>query len=839
MHLLGAVFEGGNMSRISKQWKLGLLMTTGLAFGATEAFAQIEEVVVTARKREESLQSVPITVTAFSEEAITRQGIKTVNEIAKFTPGLNFDRGFAPQDTRPNIRGLPTTRGRPPIGILLDGIDISSESIGTAGGSNLMNLKLVDVERIEVVKGPQSALYGRVAFGGAINYVSKKPNLEAMESSVNVDVATYDLYEVRGATNVPLSDKAALRVNALYSYFDGFYENEVSGATIGGAETWGVAGALRLLPADNADFTLRVSYSDDKSEPRPAYYFGQFVPGRGTRIALPANAVGERLGQIPAGGGLPTTNPLPATIAYPALGEEKRGDRVLLSVDPLTGKDYEGGRLKPVIASLVGDIDFGWATLSSWTGVTRATAISRADGDFHGAPLTQVTLPTPGLAEPLPAAQVSDFRNEIKQYSQELRLGDLEGEGFRWAVGGLYWKEDYSSVNSTLFVQRITRLTPGWSVGREIQMRGNPIGELNTRNTEHYSGYGIAEFDITDQLEISAEGRYSHEKFNYLFGRSISAPISGTTLLPYTYAGGIFNPESSTNFFAPRVTVNYKPTDDASLYATYSRGVKPGGFLNVAVVFDVADALYKPEKLDNYEVGFKTSWADDTLRFNGAYFHMIYKDRLTQLLVPEPRSPQGTVTKTVNQGQAKVDGVEVEVVAAPAEGLTLTGAYTYLDPRFTESEVPTTSALDVANAGNCRIGTVGQQRVCFVNTNGNQLEQAAKHSLSAAINYTAPLSGDWNLVSEISTQYRSKRYQAPSNLIWIASNWNVDAQIGAQNDSYTVLAYVTNLLDNRKPTSAQTYGDPFIVPPDAPPVLSYATYAADKRQMGLRIGAKF
>ena len=128
------------MSRISQQLKLGLLLTTGLVVGTHDAFAQIEEVVVTARKREESLQAVPITVTAFSEEAINRQGIRTVAEVAKFTPGLNFDRGFAPQDTRPSIRGLPTTRGRPPVGILLDGIDISSESIGTAGGSNLMNL---------------------------------------------------------------------------------------------------------------------------------------------------------------------------------------------------------------------------------------------------------------------------------------------------------------------------------------------------------------------------------------------------------------------------------------------------------------------------------------------------------------------------------------------------------------------------------------------------------------------------------------------------------------------------------------------------------------------------
>ena len=235
------------MSFSTRTLKSALLLTTVLAMGATEALAQIEEIVVTTRKREENLQQVPITVTAFTADMISRQGIRTIGDIAKFTPGLSFDKGFAPQDTRPNIRGLPTTRGRPPIGILLDGIDISSESISTAGGSSLMNLKLVDVERIEVVKGPQSALYGRVAFGGAINYISKQPNFEGTETTINTDLGTYGLHEVRGALNAPVSDKMAVRVNALYSDFNGFYNNDISGKRIGGSKTWGI---LLLWPSN-------------------------------------------------------------------------------------------------------------------------------------------------------------------------------------------------------------------------------------------------------------------------------------------------------------------------------------------------------------------------------------------------------------------------------------------------------------------------------------------------------------------------------------------------------------------------------------------------------------
>ena len=110
------------------------------------------------------------------------------------------------------------------------------------------------------------------------------------------------------------------------------------------------------------------------------------------------------------------------------------------------------------------------------------------------------------------------------------------------------------------------------------------------------------------------------------------------------------------------------------------------------------------------------------------------------------------------------------------------------------------------------MGSVGPQVVCFTNTNGKKLEQAAKHSLTAGMDYTMPLNADWNLISGFTAQYRSKRFQSPDNLIWIKSHWNVDAQAGVESDDYTVLAYVTNLLDNRNPVSAQTYGDPFIAP---------------------------
>ena len=165
--------------------------------------ATLDEITVTARRREESLQDTPLSMTAFSAEQIQRGGLSNFSDVAKLTPGLVFDQDFGANDTRPSIRGLPATRGRPPVGILIDGIDVSSEAIATAGGGNLMNLRLLDLERIEVVKGPQSALYGRVAFGGAVNYITARPT-ETLKGRVNATIASLSRHRKGSAVNKKL-----------------------------------------------------------------------------------------------------------------------------------------------------------------------------------------------------------------------------------------------------------------------------------------------------------------------------------------------------------------------------------------------------------------------------------------------------------------------------------------------------------------------------------------------------------------------------------------------------------------------------------------------------------
>ncbi|MFO1457682.1 MAG: Plug domain-containing protein [Steroidobacteraceae bacterium] len=324
--------------------------------GNAMAQAQLEEITVTARKTTENLQDVPLTITAFSADTIERANIKNVQDVVKFTPGLNYDKGFAPQDTRISIRGLPVVRGKPPVGVLLDGIDISSESISTAGGSSLVNVKLVELQQIEVVKGPQSALYGRSAFGGAVVYTSKRPNLDQMEGNLSLEVASDSAYEAKAASQHPAVGRQGrdARQRRLQRFRRLLQEHQhrqhdrrrqVRRRLGGAALQAGRRGGLHVAPL--------LQRRQDRVAPLVLLRHGQ-------RPCCHARAAGQRRR---AASGPQRHTPLPATWNFPTIGKvSTSGKSSNLSVDPLTGKDFDAGRLKPFVASLVGDIDLGWAS---------------------------------------------------------------------------------------------------------------------------------------------------------------------------------------------------------------------------------------------------------------------------------------------------------------------------------------------------------------------------------------------------------------------------------------------------------------------------------------------
>ncbi len=243
-----------------------LLATPAILVPAAGYTQQLDEIVVTARKMTENLQEVPLAITAIGSEEIDRLGVKDLADLSQQDTSVQFDEGFNPSDTRITIRGLSPTRGRPNAATLIDGIDITSEAVSNAGGSLLIDPRLIDVERIEIVKGPQSALYGRSAFAGAIQYVTKDPD-DVLGGEVFVEGNHEGESQLRGNVSIPINDTLGVRFNGLAFNNRGFYRNSATGDYVGGGEGLGGTMTVVFEPVDEMKFKWRTDYSENKFDP--------------------------------------------------------------------------------------------------------------------------------------------------------------------------------------------------------------------------------------------------------------------------------------------------------------------------------------------------------------------------------------------------------------------------------------------------------------------------------------------------------------------------------------------------------------------------------------------
>ena len=780
---------------------------------------EIEEIVVTARKRTESVQDIPLSISVFDEQFIEAAGIRDFDDIARLTPGLVFDKGWIPQDTRPHIRGLPTDRGRPPVGILVDGIDISSESMLSSGGGMLMNLKVMDIERIEVVKGPQSALYGRVAFGGAVNYVSKAPSDE-FEASFAADVGQYGQMEGRVGVSFPVSDTFGLRLNAVTAQHDGYYENDVSGEGIGGSDSTGVAAAAAFRPSDTFSLDLRVAYSSDEYEIRPQMQLASKT-GHADPVPLPAHVVGV----LSPGAFGPA--PYPAQVYAPPPGTIPLLDTITASLNPYTGKDFEGSSFDSLLLHARAEWDLGGARLNAWLGSTAAETAQNMDVDYYGLPWAPVFLPTATTNEPLPAQFIYDLETDVDQTNLELRLGDLESDGLRWAVGGLYWNEEVSQKNGNLIV--LIFFPPTASAGANIAAQDRIGKRDESRDTDHWSVYGILEYDFNDTLTGSMEARYSDESTDsqWVVGGN---GMLGTGFAPIPVNN---NPDaqrsSEHSFFTPRFALEYQYSEDILGYASISKGVKPGGVSTIASP-NPAHALFEPEELWNYELGFKSTLADGRVTFNAAAFFMDYEGKQTVSLEPSVTAATGFDLVVGNAGAAEIMGVEFEVALAVTEGLSLRGGYTWLESEYTDFVTNTNSALSIGLVNDCTLlPAAGGTFICAVDQSGAEMERVPNHNLNLSASYTRPVGNGLDLQIDLLTQYQSDRGIAAGRRHLFDSWLNVDARVGLQAEKWSLFAYVDNVTGDDTVRTAQTSGDFFALGN-----LAVVFFAPDKRQAGLR-----
>ena len=264
--------------------------------------AGLEQIVVTTRKTAESLQEVPLSITALSADDIERLNLQNLADVTQQDTSVQFDEGFTPSDTRITIRGLSPTRGRPNAATLVDGIDLTSEAVSNAGGSTLINPRLLDVQRIEIVKGPQSALFGRSAFAGAVQYVTKDPS-DVLEGDLFYSGNSEYDNEVRGSVSIPINDELGMMLNGYVWDSQGYYKNIATDDYVGGGNGAGGSVTFKWEPNDDVGVKWRTEYSHDYYDvaaqgllnaQNATVDLGDLTPGASTCNATP-NAEGQLL----------------------------------------------------------------------------------------------------------------------------------------------------------------------------------------------------------------------------------------------------------------------------------------------------------------------------------------------------------------------------------------------------------------------------------------------------------------------------------------------------------------------------------------------------------------
>ena len=840
-------------SRVGRHVTVGLFAFTVAGGIAVDAFAQqaIEEIVVTTRKRAENLQDVPIVVTAFTAEMMQRKGIADLEDVAKFTTGMNFDEGFSKQDTRIMVRGLSPTRGRQNAAVLMDDVDISSEAVATAGGSMFINPRLFDIERIEVVKGPHSALYGRSAFAGAINYITKKPG-DTAQMNASLEIAQYDKIEGRVSASGPvIADRLSLGGTVAVWNAGGMYTNTVTSKKLGGTEGHGLSGTAVLTASDTLKFTLRGDYSNDHFDPEARTYLN---PGLNI-LTLPASAVGQGIPGIAVG-----TTTTAAIIGK--IPDAARLPPVRVSSNPRTpGRDYPGDDRKLESLSLRTEIGLGSVEL---------IALSY----YGNADLTQFhdVLGT-GDRTVISGGQETNFITANRVLNQDIRFQSTDEGPLNWAIGGLFWHEvTRQTTQSNTCISTIggcATILAGLGVTRPFYLNNRPGYYM--RSTQHHSMYGLLDYEVLDNVNLSMELRHTWEdekiastvnnvQIGCPGGQRLQAGPVLRCLTPgpqvespstTIFANGqnVAGTKTLSEFYTPRFTVEYEINDDQMLYASAGKGQKPGGVLSLlqpAVVNGVADygpTKFKEEILWVYEIGLKAEWLDGRLRTNADIYYQDFKNK------------QETGTRTGPDGlpqpgpgnaeKARVKGFEFDGTAMVGDHLNFALGYTYIDAKYKIFNLLQTTAVNIALAGNCVVVRPAAPATpfCSVSYAGRSLVLAPKHSGNLSAGWTGQVTGELDYFAELDGRYMSKRFTTFDNQTILNSFTNLDARLGLRSDKWTLVGYVNNVMQNDTIKTAgisfPDFTSGFIIPTSPGLPSGYMSNLPDKRQFGLRVSVTY
>lgn len=716
--------------------------------------AQGGEITVTARKREESLQDVPLSISVVTGEQIQRANLDNISDLALQTPGFSFRQGFGRTGggggaaVRPAVRGMSSVVGAPNAAFFVDGVFVSD---------NIASYQLDNLERVEVIKGPQSALFGRQTFAGAINFVTRRPSNE-WTGRVRATLGQYDNYEVSGYVSGPIvRDLLKFEVNGRYFGFGGDYVNADSGKReLGKQRSVNVGGRLHFTPSSNFEALATVGYNKDRDG---GYVYGFQGSARNNCFAPP----------------------IVASVPFPRTPTNRRGFycgevRTLRSyaynIDAIEAAGFNGldREFLRLALQMTASTDSGFS-LTSITSYNRNDSTTGQDNTL--------------LPSANPAFAVDAIRT--RDWSQELRIQTPADQPIRALLGGYYYQED--NLDGFQFTNTNRTRRPFES---DDGIRSRAL-------------FGMVEADVTPQLTLSAEARYQDEE---ILG---STEVLGTEGSPAPAATG--QRKAQFQAFLPRFTARYAITDDFNIYGSAAKGNKPGGFNAFpvdAVAADIASFtsqgfdVFDEETAWAYELGAKARFGRVNVAVAGFYTDWQRQQLSRGESYTRTNGTPNSVVFIQNAGASEIKGFEVELNGNLSRAFFFRFGYTFVDARFTRFYDDTTEEIfdtdgrpafltnDTRNPADVD-GPAGGDLA------GNFLPQTPRHQFVATGQVTLPVKNDIDFVGRADLGYESRRFSQVDNLNWAGDSFNLNASLGFESGSWSFAIFARNLLDDRTP----------------------------------------
>ncbi len=727
----------------------------------------LEELVVTARKREESLQDVPLSVTAFGERELRARGLTSDFDVANFTVNFNTVQQVGRELDRPVIRGMaaPSTRGEPNASYFIDGVYVSG-SVSTS--------TLEVVERVEILRGPQSAQFGRATFSGAVNYVTRQPSDE-WEAELNSRAGTSDDYKVGLWASGPLvSDRLLLLVSGNFENYGGQWHNELAEGVAQPAQIW-----KDQAPKQRADHSRM-----GDEETRDLLGKLTWRPFDGTEITAKYSWNKGEDGHWPSLPTLELNCYLPTDPAQPWFETSGGAYCGKFQITPdlfneVNLPDFEGGTLiteteiPPATPGTFREqrrslLDLRQA-IGEWELVARASYNEEelsANFDLDHLGFRAFTRPIllPGLFN-------FASQDDIRDYAYEVRVASPASSAVRGQLGVYYYdfklKERQRSLPGAAWLDPALAQYSDWQIA----------------TTENRAVFGTVEWDFAPGWTFTLEGRYAEDQ------KSQDSP------------NGVAAEAEFTNF-TPRITLRWQPYDDLSLYVLGAKGNKPGDFNEEYFRSDVnpdatrealanGDALVAEEESWNYEVGAKATWLDGRLTTNLAAFYIDWTNQGVFSTVEIPLLIGGNLITTAirNAGSSRSIGLEFESSLLVNDALTLIANYGYIDAEFREY---------VDEFYGETTGTDGD-------VSGFTIPNSPKHNAVLGAIVTRPVATSLEAFLRADVAYESRRYVQAANFGWLGSRTLVNLRFGVESPSWTLTAYVRNLLDDDTPTAALNF----------------------------------